>query len=243
MYARGAFVYIPPGVEGTKQLEVMSEPIVDENGRPLILFAGEHTTPFHPSTIHGAFSSGIREAYRVDLNFFPDWNNHLEFEPNHLYKKTFTVKRKFQKTETEHSSSRSQPPPRKRRHGVMTLRKRPPGSYAVNGSKEHVRVAPVEMKRTPMPSRRSNRIAGEPVDSTEHGQEKLEDRTLVRSYESFRDWQVIDDKVFPVYGASPEKNKSIAQLRSRYQQLQTKNKPRMDASILSSWVVPKEKCG
>ena len=95
-YARGAFVYIPPGVEAFQQLQVMSEPIFGEHGEPLVLFAGEHTTPYHPSTIHGAFSSGIREAVRLDLKFFPDWNDNLEFDQTHLYKKTFTVKRKFQ---------------------------------------------------------------------------------------------------------------------------------------------------
>ena len=237
VYARGAFVYIPPGVEGMKQLETMSEPISGEDGRPLILFAGEHTTPYHPSTIHGAFLSGIREAYRLDLNFFPAWNNHLAFEPDHLYKKTFPVKRRFQKTAAETNQTGSQPPPRRRRHGVMTLRKRPPASYATNGlmAQSQARL-PLNLKKPTSPSRRSNRIAGEPIKMD---REKQDDRTLVRSYESFRDWQVIEDKIFPVYGTNPKKRKTTGQLRARYQQLKGK-KPRLDSAILSPWLPPKE---
>lgn len=247
VYARGAFVYIPPGVEGTKQLEAMSEPIVDsDTGRALVLFAGEHTTPYHPSTIHGALSSGIREAYRLDLNFFPAWNQNMEFEPDHLYKKTFTVKRKFQTTASEnhaHQQQQQQPPPRKRRHGVMTLRKRPPASYAPNNGSLRSLTPALPLKKSPEPSRRSSRIAGESAPSSdktvELGRGNQEDRTLVRSYESFRDWQVIDEKVFPVYGADPNKKKSTAQLRARFQQLKAK-KRRLDSRILSTWVVPKE---
>lgn len=73
-YSRGSFSYIPKGVNGLEELKAMSEPVYDfrpENSidysndasrRPLIMFAGEGTTPFHPSTIHGAFESGIREG-------------------------------------------------------------------------------------------------------------------------------------------------------------------------------------
>jgi monoamine oxidase len=68
-YSRGSFSYIPQGVDGLEELKAMSQPVCDFRPelndtprRPLILFAGEGTTPFHPSTIHGAFETGIREG-------------------------------------------------------------------------------------------------------------------------------------------------------------------------------------
>lgn len=126
-YARGAFSYIPPGVNGFQEYTALSEPIYDndliekkddvfaqknnpiltrsktnemknkkdlssKSKIPLILFAGEATTPFHPSTIHGAYLSGIREAYRLDLCLEPELNNQVEFDNTFLYKQTFTVK-------------------------------------------------------------------------------------------------------------------------------------------------------
>ena len=72
-YSRGSFSYIPQGVNGLEELKAMSQPVYDfclegdsskDNvpKRPLVLFAGEGTSPFHPSTIHGAFETGIREG-------------------------------------------------------------------------------------------------------------------------------------------------------------------------------------
>lgn len=68
-FSRGSFSYIPQGVDGLEELKAMSQPVCDFRPelndtprRPLILFAGEGTTPFHPSTIHGAFETGIREG-------------------------------------------------------------------------------------------------------------------------------------------------------------------------------------
>ena len=72
-YSRGSFSYIPHGVDGLEELKAMSQPVYDFRPegdasyddvpkRPLVLFAGEGTTPFHPSTIHGAFETGIREG-------------------------------------------------------------------------------------------------------------------------------------------------------------------------------------
>jgi hypothetical protein len=64
-YSRMSFTYIPPGVDGFAELRTMNQPIYDSKGQvPVLMFAGEHTSPYHPSTIHGAFLSGIREAYR-----------------------------------------------------------------------------------------------------------------------------------------------------------------------------------
>ncbi|EEC50313.1 flavin-containing amine oxidase, partial [Phaeodactylum tricornutum CCAP 1055/1] len=65
-YSRMAFTFIPPGVDGAAELRAMGEPVLNSIGNvPALMFAGEHTTFFHPSTIHGAFFSGIREAYRL----------------------------------------------------------------------------------------------------------------------------------------------------------------------------------
>lgn len=71
-FSRGSFSYIPQGVDGIEELKAMSQPVYDyrpegkdpddKPRRPLILFAGEGTSPYHPSTIHGAFETGIREG-------------------------------------------------------------------------------------------------------------------------------------------------------------------------------------
>jgi hypothetical protein len=98
-YSRMAFTYIPPGVDGFQELQAMSQPICDASGQvPMIMFAGEHTTPYHPSTIHGAFLSGIREAYRLDCLLEPVANDHLVFSDDQLYQRTFAMKRKFRDT-------------------------------------------------------------------------------------------------------------------------------------------------
>jgi hypothetical protein len=97
-YSRMAFTYIPPGVDGYHELNSMSQAIYDRArpGRPLIMFAGEHTTPYHPSTMHGAFLSGIREAYRYDLFMEPALNGYLQFQSSeHIYQHTFHMKRVY----------------------------------------------------------------------------------------------------------------------------------------------------
>ncbi len=57
------------------------------------MFAGEATTPYHPSTIHGAFESGIREAYRLDLALEPTLTGGISFDESYLYQPTFSVRR------------------------------------------------------------------------------------------------------------------------------------------------------
>lgn len=103
-FSRGAFSYVPPGIDGFEELSAMSKPIYDFNPetnhqppndkpkRPLILFAGEATTPYHPSTLHGAFESGIREAYRLDSALEPDLSG-VTFNDSFIYKPTFSVRR------------------------------------------------------------------------------------------------------------------------------------------------------
>ena len=107
-YSRMAFTYIPPGVDGAKALSAMSQPVHDPvlPEKPLIMFAGEHTTPYHPSTMHGAFLSGIREAYRFDLYMEPSLNNHMAFDENiHVYKHTFPTKRVYKRTRSKKKPS------------------------------------------------------------------------------------------------------------------------------------------
>lgn len=132
-FARMCFSYVPPNVDGSEALSTLSQPLVSSDGRPMVLFAGEHTTPFHPSTIHGAFLSGIREAYRLDLTLEPQLNNGLTFDPTNLYQKTFGLKRLKNAAVPSQSvldwanSSRSRTgdeESHRRRHGAMTLRKK-----------------------------------------------------------------------------------------------------------------------
>ncbi|KAB0791287.1 hypothetical protein PPYR_03087 [Photinus pyralis] len=49
---------------GRPQAEVLGEPILSDEGKPILLFAGEATNPRHHSTVHGAIESGFREADR-----------------------------------------------------------------------------------------------------------------------------------------------------------------------------------
>ena len=111
-FARGSFSYVPPGVDGFQEFQAMSEPIYardrgnshrEHSGLPCLLFAGEATTPFHPSTIHGAFFSGIREAYRLDLTFSPEMNKNMVFEDEVLYRGTFHIPRRT--VDSPHSST------------------------------------------------------------------------------------------------------------------------------------------
>jgi len=151
-YSRGAFVYIPPGVDSDRELQTMSEPIFGEPipkvpvrktrsavkledrppPKPSILFAGEHTTPYHPSTIHGAYMSGLREAYRLDLANYPSENQDLTFSKEAIYQRTFTVKRIIPRAKTLLSSTSmstttrvSSPSPKRKSNDAMQLRKRP----------------------------------------------------------------------------------------------------------------------
>lgn len=43
----------------------LAEPLLDDNGEPVILFAGEATHDHYYSTVHGAVESGYREADRI----------------------------------------------------------------------------------------------------------------------------------------------------------------------------------
>ena len=92
--ARMSFSYVPP-LASPDAMQVLSEPILNTRGdAPVLLFAGEHTTPYHPSTMHGAYLTGIREAYRLDVMLEPSQNPDLpgELDPAQLYERTFSMK-------------------------------------------------------------------------------------------------------------------------------------------------------
>merc|ERR1712238_14232 len=121
-FARGSFSYVPPGVDGFEERGILSDPIYyherkppstvvplpssilttipsshhhssSNHDYPIILFAGEATTPFHPSTIHGAYLSGIREALRLDLSLCSGENGGINFDKTKLYQQTFDLQR------------------------------------------------------------------------------------------------------------------------------------------------------
>jgi Flavin containing amine oxidoreductase len=92
-FSQMAFTYIPVGVHGFQALREMSKAIYNENSAiPVIMFAGEHTTPYHPSTMHGAYLSGIREAYRLDCAIDPEGNNCIDFSDEQIYERTFRLR-------------------------------------------------------------------------------------------------------------------------------------------------------
>ena len=175
-FSRMSFTFIPPGVDGPKQLRVMSESLYDpvDAEKPLIMFAGEHTTPYHPSTLHGAFLSGIREAYRLDLHVDPEGNDNTKFDTiEQIFEYTFAVRRSFRKSssmtaEQKENEAGLQAAPRtngklphrhRRIAGPMTLRKKPQPVISPNGAKKSkIKLAASAAKEiTPLKSRRTLR--------------------------------------------------------------------------------------
>lgn len=65
-FTRGSYSYRS---SGSKSLNVfasdLAEPLLTENGQPIVLFAGEATHDRYFSTVHGAIESGFREAKRI----------------------------------------------------------------------------------------------------------------------------------------------------------------------------------
>jgi spermine oxidase len=67
---RGTYSYERAGFENptVRHQSVLSDPLTDVSGKPVVLFAGEASNPVHYSTVHGAIETGRREALRlIDL--------------------------------------------------------------------------------------------------------------------------------------------------------------------------------
>lgn len=66
---------IPVGFVVPYDFNLISSPLVDENGKNRVFFAGEATTWHYPQTTHGAYLTGLREANRLmvtDMGKYPD---------------------------------------------------------------------------------------------------------------------------------------------------------------------------
>ncbi|MFH4978015.1 hypothetical protein AB6A40_004724 [Gnathostoma spinigerum] len=63
-YARGCYSYISPNGSG-ELYDLLAMPVKSASGKFRIFFAGEHTNRQFPSSVHGAFLSGLREAGRI----------------------------------------------------------------------------------------------------------------------------------------------------------------------------------
>ncbi|CAM9624975.1 unnamed protein product [Scytosiphon promiscuus] len=87
-FSRGSFSFIPPGCS-SEEYDALAEPISDRRGKPRVLFAGEHTTKYHPSTVHGAWLTGLREATRLDFHARAGWHRKGkrddDFSPDIMY--------------------------------------------------------------------------------------------------------------------------------------------------------------
>ncbi|XP_043475612.1 spermine oxidase-like [Leptopilina heterotoma] len=62
----GTFCYFKMNSDhGIGNAENLGEPIVNDDDKPIILFAGEATSEHHLTTVHGAIETGWREAQRI----------------------------------------------------------------------------------------------------------------------------------------------------------------------------------
>lgn len=236
MFSGMAFTYIPPGVKAMETIRVVSEPVLDSAGEiPVLQFAGEHTTPFHTSTIHGAFLSGIREAYRLDCAVDPKGTDFLVFSEEEIYEPTFHLAKDKKTPEpTTVASAAPNPPPqqvgaiRKRRGKHMRLRPRSTQAQRENPQPKRESVEAASADSPP----RSNRsqfgrlskgsaiaLLGSPASNDcQDGElidmEALEDRILLRCLESYGDdFEYIREKALPIYGS--ERSRTLLQTRDR----------------------------
>lgn len=75
-----------------------------------MLFAGEATTRYHPSTVHGAWLTGLREATRLDFHANAGWHrkgqrgkrDNSDFSPDVMYETSvlFDLKRSVPRART-----------------------------------------------------------------------------------------------------------------------------------------------
>lgn len=246
-YARGSFSYCPPGIDGEKELAVMSEPIYSDsimNKYPMIMFAGEATSRYHPSTVHGAYLSGIREAYRLDLALFPEQNGSIIFDPSYLYMKTFQTKRRFPKEKTVKVKKRISSPisptltgSRKSdrnigKHSSSTPRHQVEKEVQVEGTRKSRRV-----KESPTPSSMRG-LSPVPTEALSDSKSTLpdnseftatEDTAILRGLDTFgRDenaFKQIHKFMFPVAETTIKgvstlgRKRSVQALKNRYNEL------------------------
>ncbi|XP_045783117.1 spermine oxidase-like [Maniola jurtina] len=66
-FTRGCYSHdtVPQMVECPNARETLAEPLLDSEGSPKVLFAGEATESKRHATVHGASDSGMREARRL----------------------------------------------------------------------------------------------------------------------------------------------------------------------------------
>ncbi|KAJ3649630.1 hypothetical protein Zmor_021361 [Zophobas morio] len=63
----GAYSYVKNGKykENLTYQEELGQPLRNDDGKPMVLFAGEATSSTHYATVHGAIETGFREAKRI----------------------------------------------------------------------------------------------------------------------------------------------------------------------------------
>ncbi|UXI19760.1 RING finger protein [Sarcoptes scabiei] len=73
-WSQGSYSYVAKGATGN-DFDILAEPVLHPSNNPAdpliprLFFAGEHTIKHYPSTIHGAFLSGLREAAKIANQF------------------------------------------------------------------------------------------------------------------------------------------------------------------------------
>ena len=114
VFARGSFCFVPPGGTGEEHKH-LAEPLCDQSGNIRVQFAGEATIETHPSTIHGAYLSGIREAHRLSLTY--DSAGHFvgdkfDWDEPALYQSSFPpLRRRFKPQEKRIEKQSTDEPP------------------------------------------------------------------------------------------------------------------------------------
>ncbi|VEU34069.1 unnamed protein product [Pseudo-nitzschia multistriata] len=252
-YSRMAFTCVPPGVDGAASLAAISEPIPDPvlPQKPLVLFAGEHSTPYHPSTMHGAFLSGIREAYRFDLYMEPVLNNHLGFDEKiHVYKHTFATRRVYKKkrsasgnrdkaaeattsaesAEPNHNGGHSHS--RRRGFSGMTLRSRLSGPSVLGPTPEAA-----ASRTTTSPPKKTRRSTSVGLSSPTASGTRRSQRSLASTPALFRETET-NHKNGTTNGKSNDKAASEQENRTLLRALESYGSGSFCESLLSSHILP-----
>lgn len=231
-YSLMSFSYVPPGVDGLQEYQAMGQPILNRDGTtPVLLFAGEHTTAFHPSTIHGAYLSGIREAYRLDCALFPEENDFLEFQDNDIYERTFSLENDLPELNTDSDDNEDTQPvlpnggksyELHRRRGATRVKR---GASQQNG---HYENNPADSTQLMEATRRSQRgytsppptmNVGEHNDSNaSHEPAGLENEQIARAIESYgRDCEHLHSTILPVHNSNA--SWTLAEVKKRVHQV------------------------